>query len=194
MLQSSFVHAVMRPPSVGQWVGMNVLCMCVYTSEGLEVLLLLLTTTWHRPHTYSFIPGTATNRYVILTLPRHCTHSNTNTLNASICRCRGVGQWFIYVLVLHLYIEISLFLCSLWAKKKQSFDCTSAHICNPYAPPPGLLYQLLKVSLENKCEGKKIYRPWTNRKYSRDVLEDILLGYMSTTSIISWINTHVHPP
>lgn len=46
------VHAAMTPLSIGQRLGMSGVCVCVraYTREGLEVALLL-TTTWHWPHT-----------------------------------------------------------------------------------------------------------------------------------------------
>lgn len=85
-------------------------CECVYTSVGLKVLplLLMMMTTWHRSRTYSFIPGTMTNRYVILTLPRHCIHSDTTTLTTSICWFWRLRLCYTYILA-YLHMEISLF-------------------------------------------------------------------------------------
>lgn len=106
-------------------------------------------------------------------------HHHLNHVHMSILRS------FIYIPVLHLHTEISISLSfrvkSLGRTEntKQSFDCTSAHIRNPAAPPLGLLCLLRWLSKKNKCESKEVYKQEANRKRSGDVLEDTLLGGMT---------------
>ncbi len=155
--------------SEGHWVGMCL--MFTYTSRGLKVLIR--TTPLHT-HTWLWVKQ-------IYHPDSSQTLSDTTTLTASICQRWELQRCFICILVLHLHIEIYPFPCRIKSlgsieNIKQSFNCTSAHICNPTAPPLGPLSQLLWPSKENKCESKDVYRQQANMKCSGDVLEDTLLG------------------
>ena len=143
------------------------------------------------------IPGSDTNRYVIL-----ADSQTQHTLRHHHLNHVSIPRSFIYSLVLHLHTEISISLSfrvkSLGSieNTKQSFDCTSAHIRNPAAPPLGLLCQLRWLSKKNKWESKEVYKEEANRKRSGDVLEDTLLlgGGGHEPEVDYLLNKHMHPP
>lgn len=177
ILQSSFAPAVMRPPSVTtSWhVCFMLLCVHLWRPESWPLLCIL-------------IPGSVTNRYVILTLPRCSTHSDTTTLTTSICRCWGLRQCFIYILVLHLHIESFFF-----SMQNKVFSITIFWLLTFVTPL--LLLSAYFTNCSNFLKGNKRESrdgQQTNRKCFRDVLEDTLQGGQHEPQVYYLLNKQTY--
>ena len=124
-------------------------------------------------------------------------HNDTAQVNIHLCR---MTTWHVLIHTWHCDKQI----CQPDSSRTQpppcctlryhSFSCSikTIHWLLMFLTPRLLLGPLHQLSTGNNCKGKK----WiVNRKCSKDVLEDILPGdNMHLTSIMSWINKHVHPP